>query len=188
MVGKTRLAFSFFITAAVSLLLISVVLFLLKADNPDNQPEQQIAVPGQPFTVENFRYTITNVHETDSVMQGIAMFASTTTARAGAKFVIFDISIENLGKEKSYPNKGSLFVTDDEGRRFDVAGGRDKVFRESPTIDPGLTAEYVDFYVEVPEDAQGLVLHMPGQALLSRDEGKSYLENAKPAMNASSDK
>jgi len=175
MVGKSRLAFSFFITAAVSLLLISVVLFLL--NHPANQPVQQIAVPGKPFTVENFRYTVTNVHENNSVMQGIDIFASKTIAREGAKFVIFDISIENLGKERNYPNKGSLFVTDEEDRKFDVAGGRDKVFRESPAIDPGLTAEFVGFYVEVPQDAQGLVLHIPGQAFLSSEEGKTYLKN-----------
>ncbi len=185
MVGKIRLAFSFFILAAVSLLLISVVVFLLKTDNPANRPVQQIAAPGQSFTVENFRYTVANVHENDTVMQGIDIFASKTTARTGAKFVIFDLSVENLGKEKAYPNKGIMFVTDDEDRRFDVAGGRDKVFRESPAIDPGLTAELVDFYVEVPQDAQDLILHVPGQAFLSAEEGKSYLENAKTANNAS---
>jgi hypothetical protein len=188
MVHKTRLVVSFFILVSVSLLLIAVFLFLVKTDHPTNVPEEQIALPGQPITVENFRYTVTNVHENNSVTQGVSIFASQTVAREGAKFVIFDVSIENMGKEKGYVNKGVMFVTDSEDRKFDVAGGRDKVLRELPAIDPGLTAEYVEFYVEVPENVLGLMLHIKGTGFLSSAEGKFYLENTKTIKNASSDK
>ena len=178
MVHKTRLAVSFFIVSAVSLLLIAVLFFIVKDNRQTVSPAEQIAMPGQPFTVENFRYTVTNVHESSTVVQGIDIFASTTTAREGAKFVVFDISAENIGKERGYVNKGSMFVTDSEDRKFDVAGGKDKVFRESPAIDPGLTAEFIDFYVEVPQDAQGLVLHITSAGLFSSEEARSSLEPA----------
>lgn len=175
MVHKTRLAVSFFITLSVSLLLIAVFLFLVKTDHPTGVPEEQIVLPGQPMSMENFRYTITNVREANEVTQGVGIFASKTTAREGAKFVIFDALIENIGKEKGYVSKGIMFVTDSEGRKFDVAGGRDKVFRENPAIDPGLTAEYVEFYVEVPENVQGLMLHIKSTGFLSSQEAKCHL-------------
>jgi len=188
MVGKTRLAVSFFIVTAVSLLLIAVLFFIVKDNRPTASPAEQIVMPGQPITVESFRYTVTNVHENNTVTQGIGIFASQAVAREGAKFVIFDVSIENIGKEKGYVNKGVMFVTDSEDRKFDVAGGRDKVFRELPAIDPGLTAEYVEFYVEVPENVQGLMLHIKGTGFLSGAEGKFYLENIKTVKNVSSNK
>lgn len=87
-------------------------------------------------------------------------FGSATRARTGAEYYIFDVSVTNNGKTSDLFYSGNLKVIDSQGREFDVAGGSDASGRiiTDTDIQPGLSANYRDFYAEVPKDATGLVL------------------------------
>ena len=110
------------------------------------------------FNVESLLVVVKNLERSESVEDGY----TGEKARSGAEYVIFDISIKNNGKTPEIFYNGNMKVFDSEEREFNVAGGIDNDGRRitNRDIQPGLTADYKRFYVEVPKDANGLVLEI----------------------------
>ena len=97
---------------------------------------------GDTFIVGELQYQVLNIREQDSV--------SYAQARSGSRFVVFDVHVDNVGDESDSVSSLNMKVYDTQNREYDVAGG-DQVGRGGTNIQPELSEDYRNFYVEVAE-------------------------------------
>lgn len=118
--------------------------------NSVNVPENTIQTYslGDKFVLENFAYTFTNLEKTSFV--GNEYFGD----EANGEFLIFDVSVENVGNEADYINN-EIYLIDNQGREFEqdddawIYLDDNLIFEE---LNPGLTKKGQIIF-DVPENS-----------------------------------
>ncbi|PIO01715.1 hypothetical protein COX86_00160 [Candidatus Micrarchaeota archaeon CG_4_10_14_0_2_um_filter_60_11] len=114
----------------------------------------QATAIGTPFKLGDLEITVKNVRQKTTVGSGYFV----ENAREGAKYVVFDAEVKNDGKESYSFSTNRIKAYDEQERKFDVALSYASNERIYDSIEPGLKANYVDFYVEVPQETPKLQL------------------------------
>lgn len=83
---------------------------------PASQPEVQVHKFGERFVLGNFAYTFHSM-ETKSEI-GEYILDTFMGEKADGIFLIFDVTIENVGKESDYIWSSNIKVVDNEGRTY----------------------------------------------------------------------
>lgn len=109
---------------------------------------------GTPFKLGDLEITVKNVRQKTTVGSGYFI----ENAREGAKYVVFDAEVKNNGKNSDSFSTSRIKAYDEQERKFDVALSYASNERIYDSIEPGLKANYFDFYIEVPQETQRLRL------------------------------
>ncbi|MEK6953571.1 MAG: DUF4352 domain-containing protein [Candidatus Micrarchaeota archaeon] len=114
---------------------------------------------GEKFMVGSMQLTVPLASKADFVLEG----KTGKEARIGAVFYVFEVTVENQGKGSVSFGTSNLKVRDENSREFDVGGCEDKLRGGKSIgerIEPGLSADYINCYVEVPENTKVVLLEI----------------------------
>ena len=125
---------------------------------------KKIYATNEAFVVGDLTLIVKNVRKQTTVGYG-------TVARTGAKFIVFDVDVKNTGKKSTSFISGDITAVDSQEREYDVAGGnKDKTGRYLDSkIQPGLSTQFVEFYVEVPQQVNALRLKVVDNYIWASD-------------------
>ncbi|MFH1257967.1 MAG: DUF4352 domain-containing protein [Candidatus Micrarchaeota archaeon] len=151
------------VISAILLLSAAVAMFpyaefssSMNSNVTDKTPPYKI---GDNFMVGSMQISVPSAVKADSIIAGNTV----KNARAGAVFYIFEAIVENRGKSSVSFGASNLKVRDENGRVFDVGGCEDKLrggMSIGERIEPGLSADYANCYVEVPENTEVVLLEI----------------------------
>jgi len=139
-------------TILIALFLFGQVLSLAKYDSPKNQNVAQINSYsfGEGILIGEFKYTFTNVRVTPYVG------GSYVGKSADGEYLIFDLTVENVGNEAKYIND-EIFIIDNLNREFDQDSSSWAYLENNiilKKLNPGLIKE-AQIIFDVPEGTVG---------------------------------
>jgi hypothetical protein len=136
------------------------------AEKPDPTEDQgggdeaKVYAIGEPVTVGDFTYTVTNAQRVDRLEDPTGLQEPMT-----GSFVVVDFTFANNGDDPATVSDSGMYVYDDQGRQFETDADaalylpQDKSIFILDRVNPGLTQDVETVY-SVPPDATGLQLEV----------------------------